>query len=101
MTTYDTSSEAINALVSKGYDHNFNLKDEVLYCRSNNTSLHPDEFQIDKVYRFEGETNPDDQVVVYAISSPSMNIKGVLVNAYGVYAESVSAKLVEKLKIIR
>lgn len=101
MTTYDTSAEAINALVTRGYDHNFNLKDEVLYCHSNDTSLQPDEFQIDEVYRFEGDTNPDDEVVVYAISSPSASIKGILVNAYGIYAESVSAQLVEKLKIIR
>lgn len=101
MTTYDTSSEAINALVKKGYDHNFNLKDEVLYCHTNDTTLQPDEFQIDEVHRFEGETNPDDEVVVYAISSPITNIKGVLVNAFGLYAESVSAQLVEKLKIIR
>ncbi|RYU95103.1 phosphoribosylpyrophosphate synthetase [Emticicia agri] len=101
MTTYDTSADAINALVGKGYDHNFNLKDEVLYCHTNHTSLQPDEFQIDEVYRFEGETNPDDEVIVYAISSTSENIKGVLINAYGVYAESVSAQLVEKLKIIR
>lgn len=101
MTTYDTSSEAINALVSKGYDHNFNLKDEVLYCHTKDTSLQPDEFQIDEVHRFEGETNPDDEVVVYAISSNIANIKGVLVNAFGVYAETISAQLVEKLKIIR
>ncbi|GAB3507843.1 phosphoribosylpyrophosphate synthetase [Emticicia fontis] len=101
MTTYDTSAEAINALVSKGYNHNFNLKDEVLYCHTNETSLQPDEFQIDEVYRFEGDTNPDDEVVVYAISSPSADIKGILVNAYGVYAESISAELVEKLKIVR
>jgi hypothetical protein len=101
MTTYDTSAEAINALVSQGYDHNFNLKDEVLYCHTNDTALQPDEFQIDEVYRFEGQTDPDDEVVVYAISSPSANVKGILINAYGVYAESVSAQLVEKLKIIR
>jgi hypothetical protein len=101
MTTYDTSADAINALVNKGYTHNFNLKDEVLYCHSNDTSLQPDEFQIDEVYRFEGETDPDDEVIVYAISAPSANLKGVLVNAYGLYAESVSAQLVEKLKIIR
>ena len=101
MTTYDTSSEAINALVAKGYDHNFNLKVEVLYCHTNDTTLAPDDFQIDEVHRYEGETNPDDEVVVYAISSPSAGIKGILVNAYGVYAEGISAQLVEKLKIIR
>lgn len=101
MNTYDTSSAAINDLNSRGYDHNFNLQNEAIYCHSKDLNLLPDEFQIDEVYRFEGDTNPDDEVIVYAISSTKAAIKGVLVNAYGVYAEPLSAELVEKLKIKR
>ncbi|WP_259017082.1 phosphoribosylpyrophosphate synthetase [Emticicia fluvialis] len=101
MTTYDTSADAINALTANGYVHNFNLKNEALYCHTHDTHLPPDDFQIDEVHRFEGETDLEDELVVYAISSPSTGLKGVLVNAYGVYAEGISAELVEKLKIIR
>ena len=101
MKNYDSSSEAINDLTERGYDHNFNLKDDAIYCHSIDIHLYPADFQIDEVYRFEGDTNPDDEVVVYAISSPSTSIKGTLINAYGVYAETISSDLVEKLKIIR
>ncbi|MEO8582387.1 MAG: hypothetical protein ABI415_01250 [Flavitalea sp.] len=61
------------------------------------TKLFRDEFEIDKVYRFEGESNPDDSSVLYAISSPKFKLKGTLVNGYGIYADAASSKLVSKL----
>jgi len=97
MKTYDTMSEAINDLQQRGYDHDFNLTDDCLECVQKNNRLKADEFEIDEVYRFEGETDPGDENVVYAISSSSKNLKGILVNAYGVYSDSLSAEIVSKL----
>lgn len=59
--------------------------------------LSSDDFIIDKVYRFEGETNPDDQAILYAISARNFNIKGVLVNGQGISADEISDLLVSKL----
>ena len=56
-----------------------------------------DEFEIDEVHRFEGETDPGDENIVYAISSTTHQLKGVLVNAYGMYADSTSAQIISKL----
>ena len=39
----------------------------------------------------------DNESVLYAISSTDGNIKGLLVNAYGTYADYASFKLVQKL----
>ena len=71
-----------------------------MYClpSKRKTKLSPDDFEIDKVYRFEGESNPDDEAVVYALSSPKFGVKGVLVNGYGISADAASAKMVEKLQ---
>ena len=60
-------------------------------------NLRADEFNIDEIYRFEGNTDPGDEMVVYAISSESKNVKGVLVNAFGVYADTISDELMAKL----
>ena len=64
-----------------------------LMARDKNT-----EFEIDETYRFEGETDPGDEMIVFAISSKKHNIKGVVINAYGVYSDSSTSKIVERLK---
>ena len=55
--------------------------------------------KIDEHYRFEGDTDPADETIVYAISSGKYKLKGVLVNAFGVYSDSASNELIEKLKV--
>jgi len=93
-----TLSETLNALQAQGYTLDFNVRQDCLACHKTNTVLSPDEFEIDEVYRFEGASNPDDQAVVYAISSPVYGVKGTLVNAYGMYAEEIPNALVQKLR---
>ena len=94
---YGTLSQTINQLAKAGYTHDFNLQGECLICHQSNISLSPDDFQIDKVYRFEGATDPEDESILFAISSNRYNIRGTLVNGYGISASSISAKMVEKL----
>ena len=95
---YDSLLDAINALRKKGYTHDFNLKEESL--QSDNIVLRPKDFKINEFHRFEGESNPDDSSILYAIESHE-GIKGILVNGWGMYSEATSAEMVEKLKIAR
>ena len=97
MKNYETLSEAVNDLVKRGFTYNFNIKSECLTCIENEINLHPDDFEIDEVHRFEGNTDPGDENVLYAISSAKYNIKGLLVNAFGMYADSFSGDLISKL----
>ena len=96
--SYGTLSETINGLVIIGYVHDFNMHDECVVCRQTNDTLSPEDFQIDKVYRFEGASNPDDQAILYAISSQKFNLKGVLVNGYGISNDENTSKLIELLE---
>jgi len=100
MTTpfYDTLSEAINALKAQGYTEDFNLNQNCIECRNGEFQLFHDQFKIDQVFRFEGLTDPSDESILYAISSDKYNIKGVLVNGYGISSESVTDELLDKLK---
>jgi hypothetical protein len=99
MKIYATLSEAINDLQKSGYTYNFNVKSDCLYCVENNLRIHPDEFEIDGIYRFEGMTDPGDSNILFAISSKDHQIKGLLVNAYGMYSDSYSDAMAEKLKL--
>jgi hypothetical protein len=61
------------------------------------TVLSPDEFEIDQFYRFEGNSDPGDEMIVYAISSNNNELKGLVVSAYGIYAENATSAIVKKL----
>ncbi len=100
MKSYETVSEAINDLVKRGYTHDFNVhaEKECLVCNTSLTQLSADDFEIDETYRFEGNTDPGDEMILFAISSKKHNIKGTLLNAYGLYSDSVTTKIVEKLE---
>ena len=100
MKDYRTLTDATTDLKKRGYNADLNLKPTCIECPSYNLQLYPEDFTIDEFHRFEGMSNPSDNSIVYAISSNS-GIKGVLVDAYGVYAESLSDGMIAKLKIRR
>lgn len=100
MRNYNSLSEAINDLKARGYTEDFNLQPTGVVYPSSKLRWHPEEFSIDEFYRFEGMSNTDDNSIVFAISSRD-GVKGVLVDAYGVYAESLSEPMIRKLKIKR
>jgi len=98
MKNYDTLSEAVDDLKKRGYKLGFNLKPGGLECKDPEMKLKPEEFMVDEFHRFEGDSNPADASVVYAISA-SNNLKGVIIDAYGAYAESLSFEMLQKLKM--
>jgi hypothetical protein len=95
MHTYDTVSEAINDLRKRGYTEDFNLGMDTLTCGE--IKCRPEDFDITEIYRFEGNTDPADEAIVFAIESKVNNIKGVLVNGYGISNDSLSAAMIKKL----
>lgn len=98
MYDYQTLSEATNGLRERGFTLDFNLKENCIHCHTKDLRLSPAEFEVVEVYRFEGMSNPDDNSIVYAIESAD-GLKGVLVNAYGVYADEASDEIIAKLNI--
>ena len=98
MDTMTTLSEVTTKLKNEGYTEDFNLKENCLECRGNVVEVFPHEFVVDKHYRFEGQSDPADEAVVYAISSPKYHLKGVLVNGYGMYSDTLTDDMVKALK---
>lgn len=98
LISYDTMVEAINGLRKEGYTEDFNLMQNCLEYKADNFKIFHDEFQIDKFYRFEGNTNPEDESIIYAISSAKYKLKGVLVNGYGINSDPLTNEMLEKLK---
>ncbi|HMG67734.1 MAG TPA: hypothetical protein VK588_08610, partial [Chitinophagaceae bacterium] len=85
---------AIKGLKERGYTKDFNLKENCIICHED--KFHPEDFEITEVYRFEGNSDPGDEAIVYAIES-NKGDKGVLVNGYGTSADQMSSELAKKL----
>jgi hypothetical protein len=94
---FGTLSETINGLVKLGYTYDFNIKDECIVCQGTNLALSPDDLQIDHIYRFEGDSDPEYQSILYAISATKLDMKGTLVNGYGTSSDEATRKVIEKL----
>ncbi len=99
MSQYVTLSQTMNDLRNEGYVEDFNLQQNCLECRNGQFKVFADEFRIDKFFRFEGESNPSDAAILYAISSDKHQLKGVLVNAYGIYSEPITDEMLKKLEM--
>ncbi|MCB0640569.1 MAG: phosphoribosylpyrophosphate synthetase [Phaeodactylibacter sp.] len=98
MQSFDTLSEAISALQKKGFTYDFNLDKEQLFCKALNRGYAPSAFKVVQFFRFEGESNPDDSSILYAIETTDA-IKGLLVDAYGAYSGEISEELTQALRI--
>ncbi len=87
----DTLTQVINQLKGQGYTEDLNRQE------NNALWLDPDAYRVDAVYRFEGATNPDDESILYALSSDFYRVKGILVNGYGLSADPDTAAIEQRL----
>lgn len=99
METYETVTAALSGLKARGYTIDFNIAFDKIICSKNETALDLHQFEIAAVYRFEGDTNPDDEDVVYAVESLDKKIKGTITSAYGMYADNISTEMLRKLSM--
>jgi hypothetical protein len=99
MRNYETLVDATNDLMQRGYTANLSFEDngETVDDKSNDIHMHADDFEVDEFFRFEGASNPSDMSIVYAISSAKHNLKGVLIDAYGTYANTSTSAIEAKL----
>jgi hypothetical protein len=96
MFTYETITDAVSGLRKRGYMLDFNLDANCIVCYEG--TFNPEDFEIVEVYRFEGNSDPADEAVVYAIES-NKGHKGLLVNGYGPSSDPMSSEMVKKLQI--
>lgn len=99
MYQYDTVVSALDGLKKRGYVLDFNIDFDKIKCLQNDQTLEPSQFEITEVYRFEGDTNPSDEDVVYAVESTDGQLKGVITSAFGLYADGISTEMISKLKM--
>jgi hypothetical protein len=83
----DTVTEAVTLLEADGYTANFFPKSQAFHCTACGSIADPSQVVVDRIFRFEGSSNPDDEAIVLALQCPICHTKGVMVAAYGPTAD--------------
>jgi hypothetical protein len=94
---YKTMAEAVEGLRQRGFATDFTVVKESGQVTAGDRTFKSDDLTIVEHHRFEGMSDPDDSSVVYALEA-SDGLKGVLVDAYGAYANWKTGALLKHTK---
>lgn len=89
---YDSASVALEKLNEKGYLVDFNQEFDDLF-------VHSDNYTIDYLYRYEGNTDPSDESSVYGIRDTVNGTKGVFVAGNLSHIEGKKRDIILNLEI--
>ena len=93
----ETVTDALTRLRADGYTADFSATAQgELACQGCNLTTHPTDVQVDHTIRFEGDTNPDDQDIVFAIQC-ACGCKGTYSAAYGAATPPDDAAVLQQL----
>ena len=86
-TEMKTMVSCTNSLHKLGFTTQFKAMETNLKSLSTEKLYKPQEVKVVNFYRFEGESNPSDNAILYAIETTNGE-RGTLVDAYGPYSDT-------------
>jgi len=95
-----TLASAVERLVAEGFTANFGVAGGRLRAHDTGRTFAAHEVLIREYERFEGVSDPDDMAIVYAIESLN-GTRGVLTDAFGVYASPTVSVFLQNVPIRR
>ena len=87
----DTVTEAVALLRAEGYTADYELVDGVLRADLESASCAIDQAQVERLYRFEGPSDPGDEMIVFGLRDPATGVRGTLATAFGHAADPALA----------
>jgi hypothetical protein len=87
-TAPETVLDAVRLLEADGYTADFTVLPGVgVQCGSCAKTHTASDALVDRVFRFEGTSDPDDEAIVLGLRCPHCNAKATLVSAFGPNAD--------------
>lgn len=83
----DTVTEAVALLRVRGYTDEVDLFDGLLRWRHAGARCSTDDAVVDALYRFEGDSDPGDEMIVFGLRDAATGSKGSLAAAFGYAAD--------------
>jgi hypothetical protein len=99
LTREETLGRVIDVLGRRGYTEHFRAVDGGLVALDSGERFDSKDLTIRGYYRFEGTSDPDDMAITYAIETRS-GVRGVLIDAFGVYADPATSRALENVPIL-
>lgn len=87
MDAPDTVVDALRLLRDEGYDIEYQLIDGHLRCDLDDRSCPAADAVVERLFRFEGPSDPGDEMVVFGLRDPSTGRRGVLASGFGSAAD--------------
>ncbi len=94
-----TLSDRLNKAMKDGYTANMKVTKQGLYVEAKDRTYTPAEVRIIDFYRFEGQSDPADNAIMYVVETVD-DVKGTLVDAYGAYADENVNKFMAEVEEI-
>ena len=94
-----TLRRVVDELARRGYTEHFRGVDGGLGALGSGQRFGPEDLTIRGYHRFEGTSDPDDMAIAYAIETRS-GVRGILVDAFGVYADPTTAAALKNVPIL-
>jgi hypothetical protein len=95
-----TMTATLEELARRGFGANLTVVGGALRVLNGGRAYKSDEIAIREYHRFEGVSDPDDMSIVYAIESRD-GTRGVLVDAFGVYANPDVGTVLRDVRFLR
>lgn len=83
----NTLTQCVNKMVREGYTDSYKVTDRGLLSDRSNKNYRSEEVKVINFYRFEGQSDPADNTILYVIETADGG-KGTLVDAYGPYSDA-------------
>jgi hypothetical protein len=98
-STYMTELEkCMDFLEENGYTDQFKVEKKKLLSVTTNTKYKPADVKAVNFYRFEGESDPNDTSILYAIETCDGR-KGTLIDAYGLYSDDDTGEFIKEIDV--
>ena len=94
----ETLSEALKRLAAAGYHDDFRAEPEGLRARLTGKRHLPESMVIEESVRFEGDSDPSEEAVVFALRSETDGSTGTYTVAYGPAMDLADVAMVGRLK---
>src|SRR5689334_8374466 len=89
----------LNKMITEGYTEDFTITEQGLEGLKEHHNYKPEQIQVVNFFRFEGESDPADNAILYVIETND-GIKGTLIDAYGVYNDPRLSKFMKEVQNI-